>query len=138
MHAGGARYHNYGFSQVALPNVADELYAIKKAVFEEKFCTAAELVAAMKADYKGYESLQARLRALPKYGTDQEEADALAARVIGDFSDMLLNYRTRWGGKGAPCIMTFIYSPVVASIMGATADGRNAGSGIAHGLTPLS
>jgi len=121
-----------------MPNVADGLFAIKKAVFEEKFCTAKELVDAMKADYQGYERLQAKLRAVPKYGVDNEEADAMANRVANDFSDMYLNYRTRWGGKGKPVILTFVYSPAAASILGATADGSNSGKGVAHGVTPQS
>lgn len=138
MHGGGARYHDYGGTHLAMPNVADGLFAIKQAVFEKKICTAAELVAAMKADFVGYEALQARLKAIPKYGVDNEEADAMANRVANDFSDMYLNYRTRWGGKGKPVILTFVYSPEAASILGATADGRNSGKGIAHGVTPHS
>jgi len=138
MHGGGVRYYDYGFSPVALPNVADGLFAIKEAVFEKKICTARELVDAMKADYKGYEKLQAKLRVLPKYGIDHEEVDALANRVISDFSDALLNYRTRWGGKGKPVILTFVYSAEAAAILGATPDGRNAGKGVAHGVTPHS
>ena len=136
MHAGGARYHDYGGTHVALPNTADGLYAIKKAVFEDKICTAEELVAALKADFKGYERLQAKLRAIPKYGTDNEEPDEMAHRVASDFSDMYLNFRTRWGGKGKPVILTFVYSPPAAAILGATADGGNANRAIAHGVTP--
>jgi len=138
MHAGGARYHDYGGTHVALPNTADGLFAIKKAVYDQKICTAAELVSALKADFKGYEALQAKLKAIPKYGMDNEEADAMANRVANDFSDMYLSYRTRWGGKGKPVILTFVYSPVAASVLGATADGRNSGKGIAHGVTPQS
>lgn len=138
MHAGGARYHDYGGTHLAMPNVADGLFAIKQAVFEKKLCTAAELVAAMKADFKGYERLQSKLRAIPKYGVDNEEADAMAARVANDFSDMYLSYRTRWGGKGIPVILTFTFSPAAASILGATADGRNSGQAIAQGITPQS
>lgn len=138
MHAGGARYHDYGGTHLALPNVADGLIAIKIAVFDEKICTADELINAMKADYVGYESLQAKLKNLPKYGTDNEIADEMAVRVVKDFADMYSSYRTRWGGKGKPVILTFKYSPTAAHILGATADGRNAGKGVAHGITPHS
>ena len=138
MHGGGVRYHDYGGTHLALPNVADGLYAIKVAVFDKKLCTAGELIDAMKADFKGYEALQAKLRAIPKYGVDDDDADAMASRVIGDFSDMYLNYTTRWGGKGKPVILTFIYSPHAASMLGATPDGRNMGKGVAHGVTPNS
>ena len=138
MHAGGARYHDYGGTHLAMPNVADGLYAIKVAVFEKKFCTAEDLIAALKANFVGYENLQAKLKAVPKYGVDHEEADAMARRVASDFSDMYLRYTTRWGGKRKPVILTFVYSPRAAAILGATPDGRCAGSGIAHGVTPHS
>jgi len=138
MHAGGARYHDYGGTHLAMPNVADGLYAIKLAVFDRKLCTAEELIDALKANFSGYENLQAKLKALPKYGVDNEEADAMARRVAADFSDMYLHYTTRWGGKGKPVILTFVYSPRAAAVLGATPDGRNAGSSIAHGVTPHS
>jgi formate C-acetyltransferase len=67
---------------------------------------------------------------------DNEEADAMARRVMSDFSDMYLKYRTRWGGHGKPVILTFIYSPAAARILGATPDGRNAHQGVAHGVGP--
>lgn len=138
MHAGGARYHDYGGSHVGLPNVADGLFAIKRAVFEEKICTAQEMIDALKADYKGYEKLQARLRAIPKYGMDDEAADEMARRVQADFADMYLSYTTRWGGKGKPVTLTFVYSPQAAAILGATPDGGQAGRAMAHGVTPQS
>ena len=54
------------------------------------------------------------------------------------FSDMYLDYNTRWGGKGKPVILTFVYSPRAATVLGATADGRNSGKAVAHGVTPHS
>jgi formate C-acetyltransferase len=107
-------------------------------VFEDKICTADELIAALKANFVGCERLQARLKALPKYGMDNDDADALAKRVMGDFADMYSSFTTRWGGKGKAIILTFVYSPQVAARIGATADGRNAHSGISHGVTPHS
>ena len=53
-----------------------------------------------------------------------------------DFSDMYLSYKTRWGGTGKPVILTFIYSVSAAKILGATADGRYAHDGVAHGVGP--
>ena len=138
MHGGGARYHDYGGTHLALPNVTDGLYAIKYAVFEKKICIATELLAALRSNFKGHERLQAKLQAIPKYGVDNDEVDALAGRLFSDFSDMYLDYNTRWGGKGKPVILTFVYAPIAASILGATPDGRNAGKQIAHGVTPHS
>ncbi len=136
MHGGGVKYHDYGGTHLGLPNVADGLLAIKKAIFDEKICTAEELINALNTNFVGYEKLQKKLKAIPKYGMDNDEADEMADRVMRDFSDMYLNYETRWGGTGKPVILTFVYSPRAASILGATADGRNAHSGVAHGVGP--
>ncbi len=138
MHAGGVKYHDYGGTHLGLPNVADSLFAIKKAVFDEKICTSEELISALKADFKGYERLQAKLRKIAKYGMDNDEADAMAKRVIEDFSDMYLSYRTRWGGRGKPVILTFRYAPRAASVLGASADGRNSHWYVAQGIGPAS
>ena len=138
MHAGGIRYHDYGLTPLALPNVADGLFAIKKAIFEDNICTADELIAAMKANFEGYDKLRARLRAYPKYGMDDDEVDALARRLMSDYSDIYLSYRTRHGGCAKPVILTFQYAPIAASQLGATPDGRLAGSLIAQGITPHS
>ena len=136
MHGGGVRYHDYGGTHLALPNVADGLYAIKQAVFEKKLCTAEELITALKADFVGYEKLQAKLKKIPKYGVDNDEADEMARRVMSDFADMYLTYETRWGGRGKPVILTFVYAPEAAERLGATADGRKAHSIVAQGVTP--
>jgi len=136
MHGGGARYHDYGGTPLALPNTIDSLLAIKLAVFEQKICSAEELIAALKADYKGYEVLQLRLKQLPKYGMDNDEADRFAARVMQDFSDMYHSFTTRHGGEGKPIILTFTYAPEAAAMLGARADGNNQGVLVAHGITP--
>lgn len=138
MHAGGARYHDYGGTHLAMPNTADGLYAVKEAVFEKKLCTADELIEAMRADFRGYEALQAKLQALPKYGVDHPEADALAQRLFADFADMYLSYHTRWDGRGVPVILTFVYATAAAADLGATPDGRHAGKVVAQGVTPHS
>jgi len=138
MHQGGARYHDYGATPMALPNVADALIAVKEAIFEQKLCTAEELLCALADDFAGHEELQARLRALPKYGEDDAAADAVAARVAGDFADIFLSYKTRHGGTGLPIILTFVFGAQAGGVLGATPDGRKAKSTVAQGLTPYS
>ena len=135
---GGAVYHDYGSTPMALPNVIDSLYAIKYAVFDEKICSKEELVSALFNNFKGYESLQYKLKNIPKYGMDNIDVDLLANRVMKDFCEMYHSYKTRFGGKGRPIILTFIHAPAAASILGATPDGRVLGSSIAQGVTPNS
>ena len=136
MHGGGVRYHDYGATPIALPNTIDSLIAIKKAVFDLHLCAADELLDALKADFKGYEALQSKLKALPKYGMDDDEADAIANRVMKDFAEMYRSFKTIHGGRGKPVILTFTYAPPASAMLGARADGSNAGALIAHGITP--
>ena len=136
MHGGGVRYHDYGVTPLALPNTADSLFAIKRAVFDEKICTPEELLSALRSDFKGYEILQQKLRAIPKYGMDNDEVDEFANRLIKDFSDMYHSFETVYGGKGKIIVLTFTYAPEAARMLGARADGNNAGAPIAHGITP--
>lgn len=138
MHGGGARYHDYGSAVIGLPNAADSLYAIKRAVFEDKFCTASELIAALSANFEGYELLRKRLMKLPKYGQENAEADGMAARLAKDVSDIFASYVNRHGGGAKPVLLSFIWAPAVGKILGATADGRLAGMTVAQSVTPQS
>jgi pyruvate-formate lyase len=138
MQDGGARYHDYGVTPLGIPNAGDALFAVKRAVFDEGLCTAEELLAAMRADFAGHEELRRRLRALPKFGQQQAEADAMTDRVLTTVCDIYAGYRNRWQGRVKPIIFTFVWAPEAGAVLGATADGNHAGTAIAHGLTPQS
>ena len=138
MHGGGARYHDYGSAIVAVPNTADALTAIKTAVYDEKICTAEELLSAMEANFEGYEALQAKLLAIPKYGQEDAQADAMCARISEDLNKIYASYVNRFGGNGKLVMLTFVWAPVAGGILGATPDGRKAGVPIAHSITPQS
>ncbi len=138
MHGGGARYHDYGATFMGLPNVADSLLAIKKAVFEEKICTAAQLLDALRADFEGFEELRARLLKLPKYGQENAEADEMMSRLTSDVCKFYVSYKNRFGGYGKPVILSFTYAPEVGKLLGATPDGRKAGVPVAQAITPQS
>lgn len=138
MHGGGARYHDYGSSLIGIPNAADSLYAIKVAVFDEKICTAEELIEALKADFAGYEILREKLLAIPKYGQENPDVDALMSRLSVDITGIFSSYKNRFGGTGKAVLLTFIWAPVCGALLGATPDGRHAGVPVAHSVTPQS
>jgi len=135
---GGARYPDYGFTPLGIPNAGDALYAVKGAVFDDGFCTGEELLAALRANFDGHEALRVRLRALPKYGQQHPEADAMTDRVLGEVCGIYQSYRNRWGGRAKPVIMTFVWAPEAGAALGATAYGDFAGKPIAQSLTPQS
>ena len=136
LHDGGARYHHYGSSPLGIPNAADALYAAKHAVFDEGICTAEELLEALRSDFEGQEALRLRLRALPKYGQQHAEADAMMARVLSSVCEIYSSHRNRLSGRVKPVVLTFVWAPMAGAALGATADGQHAGTPVAHGLTP--
>lgn len=138
MHDGGVRYHNYGSAPIGLPNTADAMFAVKKAVFDDKICTAEELVHALETDFEGNERLRLKLQNLPKYGQQNEEVDAMAARVMTTVCNAYSSFRNRFGGTALPMVLTFTFGPEAAKLLGASADGSHAGKMVAQGVTPQS
>lgn len=138
MHDGGAKYHDYGGTHLGLPNLVDSLYAIKYLIFDNKILTKERLINALENNFLTDIELLNLLKNVPKYGCDNEEVDIFANKVMSDFSDMYLEYKTRFDGKGKPTILTFIHAPFASSILGATLDGNTSGNRIAQGITPFS
>jgi formate C-acetyltransferase len=136
MHDGGARYHDYGIAPLGIPNAGDALYAVKRAVYEDGLCSAAELLAALETNFAGQEALRLQLRSLPKFGQQRPDADGMTSRVLATVCGIYSDYRTRWGGRVKPMVFTFVWGPPTGAALGATADGQFAGKPIAHGLTP--
>ena len=97
-----APYDHYNSPEVqtiGAINVADSLTAIKKLVFEEKKVTMAELVEALRNNWKGKEALRQMCLNAPKYGNDDDEADAMAQWVHWASQEELRKFRDYWGGE---------------------------------------
>jgi formate C-acetyltransferase len=80
---GGAELSFTTLEAIAFATTVDSLLAVKHLVFDKKECAIAELIDALMANWKGYEKLQAQARfKAPKYGRDDDEADAMAKAVM--------------------------------------------------------
>ena len=138
MNDGGARYPHYGGSAVGIPNVGDSLYAIKQAVFDEKSVSGEELYQALCANFQGYEELRKYLLNMPKYGSEDPEADAMTERVLQTYCEAIKSHRNPHGGHCRPIILGFVWVVSFGQQVGATPDGRFAGQALAHSLSPQS
>ena len=78
--AGGARYTWTQSSDSGLINTVDSLLAIRELIFEKKMFTADEFLAKLTAEDEAFYLL---LKQCPCFGTDNEDADALAADYAG-------------------------------------------------------
>jgi formate C-acetyltransferase len=65
-------------------NVADAITAVKKNVFEERTVTMEELLAAMRANWVGYERVRQLMIHVPKFGNDDDYADEILPDGRGD------------------------------------------------------
>ena len=135
---GGARYHEYGFAPLGISAAADSLTAIRRAVFEDGFVSGGELLAALRANFEGYEALRQRLQALPKFGVEDPDADAMCNRVMTSVCTLATAPRARFGGQLKPMIFNFVWTPWACQVLGARGDGSPAGATIGHGMTPAS
>ncbi len=131
---GGTVYNNTGINLCGMATVADELSAIRKVVFEDKFCSLGELAEAMAADFAGYEILQARLRNAPKFGEEDAFTDGLLADIIAQFSAHIETFDNPRGGKFQLGLYTVEDHSKMGLRTGAGADGRNAKVSLSNGF----
>lgn len=133
---GGAKYNNFGIHGAGLSNAADALCAIKDLVFDKREVEPETLIAALDANFNGYESLRRKLLECPKMGNDDDRADGLGIRLLEAFSAEMNGRPNRRGGvyrAGTGSAMEYVIS---AARVGATADGRAAGEPYASSFSP--
>ena len=95
---GGPVYNHGQILAEGIADTGDSLYAVKKLVFDEKKYTMAELIDALRADFKGYEQLHYDFRNCEKFGNDSQEVDTITARILGRFFTVLKRNKTYRGG----------------------------------------
>ncbi len=134
--AGGAKYNPATIAAYGFATLTDSLFAIKKAVYEEKIITLMELKKALLQDWKGYEEIQAKCKKYLKYGHSMEEADTFAEKVFGDLNTFVMTLDNERGGKYVFSTFTFSHYLTGAPFVRATADGRNAGDVLGQSVGP--
>lgn len=123
-----------------LVTCSDSLYAIKKCVYDEQKISKEILLAALKADFNGYEEVRTMLLDVDKFGNDLDGPDEMMQAVHEQvsFATMALS------GKyfGLDCFgMVNINNRDNAThgrYTGATPDGRRAGTYLSNANNPTS
>lgn len=132
----GAKYNNFGIHGAGLSNAADALSAVKTLVFDKRELKPETLIAALDADFKGYEDLRRKLLDCPKMGNNDDFADNLGIFLLDAFASGLNGRPNSRGGiyrAGTGSAMEYVLS---AAKVGATADGRGAGQPYASSFSP--
>lgn len=126
--AGGAKV-NVGptMNMCGFGTMVDSVAAIKKVVFEDRAATLEEVCAACMQNFMGYEDLRTKLQAAPKYGNDDDFADAIAADLWKWFSTCTMRLKM-YRGHYCDAAVQMVQSNVgYGAMTGATPNGRLAG-----------
>ncbi len=137
--AGGAHYNFSGIQMIQVANLADSMAALKKLVYEERSVAADELLRALENNFEGYEIMRAKLlNKVPKYGNDVAWVDELGTKWAGYFKERLRTYTNYRGGKYHTGMYTVSAHVPMGENVGASPDGRYAGTPLADGgMSPV-
>ena len=136
---GGAVYNSSGATHVGFADVVDSLNAVKKLVFEDQYCTFAELLDAVRSDFEHQETLLAYAGNKPlKYGTWEESEKGCSRELIRFLYETYQGYTNYRGGKYRPAYWTMTNHSGQGKITHALPNGRRAHQPFASGITPVS
>lgn len=115
---------------------SDSLAAIEKVVFIDKEATLTELRDALNANFEGYEELQKKLLAAPKYGNNNDFVDKYAVWFLDYLSALFRPQRTRDGGYFYVAMAANVANIYAGLVINATPDGRKAGEPLSDAASP--
>lgn len=135
---GGAQLNFVTIEGVTYASTVDSLLAVKYLVYDQKECTLEELVKALYANWEGYEVLQAKAQyKAPKYGRDDDEADALAREFMEFWSDEVWKYKTKCTNRQfRPGMLSWNYWIGSSYILKASANGRKQNQFLSNAICP--
>src|ERR1035437_6629561 len=136
-HDGGPRYNSTYIMAVGPGTCTDSLAAIKYHVFDRKTLTMADLLETLAANFEGRETTRLMLwNKTPKYGNDDDYADAILAQVFDAFFEEVNGRPNTKGGAYRVNYLSTTCHVYFGSVTGATPDGRKAWQPHSDGISP--
>jgi formate C-acetyltransferase len=135
---GGPRYNTTYIMGVGPGSCTDSLAAIRYHVFDRKDIAMAELLDALAANFQGHErTMQVLLNKTPKYGNDDEYADAILTDLFNAFYAEVNGRNNTKGGSYRVNYLSTTCHVYFGSVTGATPDGRKAYEPLSDGISPV-
>jgi len=134
---GGPRYNTSYIQCCGIGTITDSLSAIKTHLFDRHTLSMTELLDAIGNNFKGREALRRRLQnKTPFFGNDDDRADRLMQRVYGSLFDTIDGKPNTKGGVYHLNMLSTTCHIYFGKMLGATPNGRLAGSPISDGTSP--
>ena len=135
---GGVAFRPRVMTLAFLANAVDSMCAIRKVVFEDRFCTLKEFLSAVRSNWQGERAEAIRREALksPYWGDNSAASNGLMKKWIDTVSDDIDGLRNDQGG---PFVLAcWIYREFLywGKTTKATPDGRRDGDRLAQGFAP--
>jgi formate C-acetyltransferase len=135
---GGPRYNTNYIQCVGIGTITDSLSSIRKHVFQEKKLTVAGLLNALATDFDNANELRLRLvNKTPRYGNDDDAADGIMMRVFDALHAAIDGRPNTKGGEYHIDMLPTTCHIYFGSVLGASADGRQAGTPVSEGISPV-
>jgi pyruvate-formate lyase len=142
----GLKYNNFGIHGACSANAADALAAADKFVLRGSAVTRGKLLSALTTDFADDEPLRRKLAdGGPKVGNNDADADAMLTALFNAFADVCEGIRDNGrrgivrAGSGSAMYYVWLaagHRGMREPAVGATADGRKAGSYFSANLAP--
>ena len=136
-YSGGPRYNTNYIQCVGIGTITDSLAAIRKHVFEEGTVSMDRLLAGLRNNFQGDESLRLTLaNRTPFFGNDDDYADSIMQRV---YASLLAAIDGKPNSKGTTYHLDMLSTTChiyFGSKLGASANGRFAGMPESDGTSP--
>lgn len=133
---GGAKYNATGLQAVGCADIADSFAAMEEVVFAKRLCSMEQLIAALRSDFRGFESVCGYLQRAPKYGNNDPRADKWMTRFVKLYRDSI---KSRYNLRGGPMLPGYysmgLHVKYGQSTM-ALPSGRRAAKPLASGISP--
>ncbi len=135
--AGGARYNTTYIQGVGLGSITDILTSVRYNIYDTKRYTWSVMLDALNENFDGYEEMQYDLiYNTPRYGNDDDYADAQAVAVFEMFHDAVDGRPTPRGGIHRINMLPTTSHVYFGNVTGATPDGRKAFVPLSEGISP--
>jgi formate C-acetyltransferase len=134
---GGPRYNTNYIQCCGIGTVTDSLSAIQKHIFEEQSITMERLLDALKRNFEDNEALRQRLfNKTPFFGNDNDDADAIMQKVYASLFKAIDGKPNTKGSQYHLNMLSTTCHIYFGKILGASANGRFAGTPISDGTSP--
>ncbi|MHA1453356.1 MAG: pyruvate formate lyase family protein [Promethearchaeota archaeon] len=136
---GGAKYNSTGAALVAVTDVIDSLYAIKKLVYEDKIIDLANLKLVLDRNFENEEDkiLLQRIHNLPKFGSGlNPEIMDLAHGLVDFMYNVYYQHENYRGGRYMAGFWSMSNHSAFGKLSGALPSGRLRGKAFTPGITP--